>query len=162
MPDSAESGGREADARTARGRRSRWLDRALGIVLGIALGIAVIIAFVFYGSEQTIDAPRISGGHIRQSQGGHAGRSRVPLVPVVNGAPPPRGPVRLDFKQGKRAVFVVDSNAPVTVAVPGYGIQRALGRGRSTVAFTAPKSGQYPLVVVPSNIDIAVLRVSRP
>jgi hypothetical protein len=31
----------------------------IGIALGILLGIAVVIIFVFYGSEETIDAPSI-------------------------------------------------------------------------------------------------------
>jgi hypothetical protein len=38
---------------------SRRVDRAIGIALGILLGIAVVIAFVFFGSERTIDAPSI-------------------------------------------------------------------------------------------------------
>jgi hypothetical protein len=39
--------------------RRRRVDRAIGIVLGIVLGIAVVIVFVFYGSNDTIDAPSI-------------------------------------------------------------------------------------------------------
>ena len=41
-------------------RRSRRIDLAIGVALGVALGIAVIAAFVFLGSEDTIDAPRVS------------------------------------------------------------------------------------------------------
>ena len=37
--------------------RRRRVDRAIG--LGIVLGIAVVIVFVFYGSNDTIDAPSI-------------------------------------------------------------------------------------------------------
>jgi hypothetical protein len=33
----------------------------LGIVVGLILGVGVCAAFVFLGSEGTIDAPRISG-----------------------------------------------------------------------------------------------------
>lgn len=33
----------------------------LGIVLGLLLGLAIVIAFVFLGSEDTIDDPDISG-----------------------------------------------------------------------------------------------------
>ena len=40
----------------------RARDRAIGIVLGILLGLALVIAFVFFGSRETIDAPSISGG----------------------------------------------------------------------------------------------------
>ncbi len=42
-------------------RRRRRIDLALGIALGVVLGFAVIVAFVFYGSEGSVDAPRISG-----------------------------------------------------------------------------------------------------
>jgi uncharacterized membrane protein required for colicin V production len=38
-----------------------WRDRIIGIVLGVILGIAVILAFVFLFSEQTVDAPSLSG-----------------------------------------------------------------------------------------------------
>ena len=34
-------------------------DLLIGIALGILLGIAVVIAFVFFGSHETIDAPSI-------------------------------------------------------------------------------------------------------
>lgn len=39
----------------------RRVDLLVGILIGIVLGIAVISAFVFLGSEGSIDAPRISG-----------------------------------------------------------------------------------------------------
>jgi len=42
--------------------RRKRVDRAIGIVLGIVLGIAVVIVFVFYASEDTIDAPSIDEG----------------------------------------------------------------------------------------------------
>jgi hypothetical protein len=41
-------------------RRRGRADVVLGIVLGIVLGMAVIAAFVFLGSEDTIDAPRVT------------------------------------------------------------------------------------------------------
>ena len=50
----------------------RRLDLALGIFLGLVLGIAVISAFVFLGSEGSVDAPRISG-----AQSGKQNPSRV-------------------------------------------------------------------------------------
>jgi len=40
----------------------RATDRAIGITLGVLLGLAIVIAFVFLGSEDTIDDPSISGG----------------------------------------------------------------------------------------------------
>ncbi len=40
------------------GRRT---DLVVGIVLGIVVGLAVVAAFVFLGSEGTVDSPRING-----------------------------------------------------------------------------------------------------
>jgi hypothetical protein len=34
----------------------------IGIVLGVLLGIAIVILFVFYVSQDTIDAPSIDEG----------------------------------------------------------------------------------------------------
>jgi hypothetical protein len=39
----------------------RARDRAIGIALGLLLGLAIVIGFVFFGSEETIDDPSISG-----------------------------------------------------------------------------------------------------
>jgi hypothetical protein len=133
------------------------------VVLGLLLGIGVIVVFVFKGSESTIDAPRISGIDRGQSGAGSApgGRAPLQLVRVIDGRPPPSGPVRLDFEQGGTARFLVNSNAPVAIEIPGYGVSRTLGQGRTVVAFAARKPGQYPVVVSDSMIDIATLRVAR-
>jgi hypothetical protein len=56
-------------SRSRPARRGRRLDLAIGIVLGIVLGVAVVSAFVFLGSEDTIDAPRISGVNTGESGG---------------------------------------------------------------------------------------------
>jgi hypothetical protein len=40
-------------------RRGRVGDRAIGIVLGLVIGILIVIAFVFLGSQETIDDPSI-------------------------------------------------------------------------------------------------------
>jgi hypothetical protein len=37
-------------------------DRLIGVLLGILLGIAILLAFLFLGSQDTIDAPSLSGG----------------------------------------------------------------------------------------------------
>ncbi len=47
---------RAGDMRTR--NRSDWL---IGIVLGIVLGVAIVAAFLYFGSEETIDAPSIKG-----------------------------------------------------------------------------------------------------
>jgi hypothetical protein len=142
-------------------RRSRWLDRIIGVVLGVALGLAVVIGFVFFGSEGTIDAPRISGVDTGKPGGARGGPARLPLVRVIGGRPPPSGPVRLDFDLGHTARFIVGSDQSIRIEIRGYGVSRTVGPGRSTVAFQAAKPGQFPVIVTPSQIDVATMRVSR-
>lgn len=60
-PAVSTSAANEPATVASRRRRRRWLDLALGILLGIVLGLGVISAFVFLGSEGSIDAPRITG-----------------------------------------------------------------------------------------------------
>jgi hypothetical protein len=50
-------------------RRSRRADLVLGVLLGVLLGLAVITAFVFLGSEDTIDAPRVTAPEQRTEPG---------------------------------------------------------------------------------------------
>ena len=54
--------GPSAPAETQRPRRGSnpWVDRIAGIVIGIVLGIGIITAFLFLGSEDTIDAPALN------------------------------------------------------------------------------------------------------
>jgi len=139
---------------------SRWPDRILGVALGVLLGIAVVVAFVFLGSEDTIDAPRISG----VDGGGHRSGGRQPPPPVVRvigGAPPASGPARLAARQGQRVRFAVDSDIPIEIAVPGYRVREQVGTGRETIAFRADRRGQFPVVVAQSKIAVATLRVAR-
>jgi hypothetical protein len=42
-----------------RRRTIKRRDRVLGVVLGVLLGLAIVILFVFFGSQETIDAPSI-------------------------------------------------------------------------------------------------------
>jgi hypothetical protein len=142
-------------------RRSRWLDRIIGVGLGIVLGLAVVVVFVFFGSEGTIDAPRISGVDTGKPGGPPpGGPARLQLVRVIDGRPPASGPVRLEFKLGD-ARFVVGSDQAVRIEIPGYGVSRTVGPGRGTVAFEATKPGQFPVIVAPSSIDVATMRVAR-
>lgn len=141
-------------------RSSRWIDRIIGVVLGVALGLGVVVLFVFEGSEGTIDAPRISGLQHQGGSAGPGGSEQLPLVRIVDAKPPPSGPVRLDFKQGKPARFAVDSNTGVGIAIEGYGVDRILGPGRSVVSFPASKAGQFPVVVSESKIGVATMRVA--
>jgi hypothetical protein len=137
------------------------LERAIGIVLGLILGVGVVTAFVFLGSEETIDAPRISGVETQpQPDLSLPERERLPAVRVIDGAPPPSGPVRLDFERGKRVRFRVVSDAPVGIAIPGYGLSSTVDSG-TFVSFRATRAGEFPVIVSASNIRIASLRISR-
>jgi hypothetical protein len=134
----------------------RWLDRVIGVVLGLVLGIGLIVVFVFEGSEETIDAPRISGTESRPQRSPQA---RVPLVRVVDGKPPARGPVRVDFEQRQRARIAIDSNRSLAIEIVGYGVTRRVQQGRTLVSFQAKRAGQYPIVIATTMVEIATLRV---
>ncbi len=91
----------------------------------MVLGVATITAFLFLGSEETIDAPRLSGAGLGQGAAPKAkGAAAVPVVRIEGGAPPASGPVRLSFGQGDRARFRVVTDAPTTIAVPATGSRR--------------------------------------
>jgi hypothetical protein len=153
-------------------RRHRRLDRAIGIVLGILLGAGIVTAFVFLGSEGTIDAPRIDHG--TTDGGGQANRGRhgdeqphakpqpvpVPVVRVIGGAPPPGGPPRLGFEKGKTVRFRVETDTPLGIEVPGYGVSRTVETA-ATFSFPATRVGQFPVIVDFSHIAIATLRIRR-
>jgi hypothetical protein len=40
-------------------RPGRIGDRVIGVVLGLVIGILIVIAFVFLGSQETIDDPSV-------------------------------------------------------------------------------------------------------
>lgn len=143
--------------------RRRWLEWAAGILLGLALGAGVVAAFVFLGSEDTIDSPRISGletaARPQQNEvGGRPGRIRA--VRVSGGAPPASGPARLAFHRGERVRFRVLTDIPLEIEIPGYGVSRTVQAG-DVVAFAAQRAGQFPVIVAPSHINIATLRIIR-
>lgn len=142
---------------------SRWLERAAGILLGLALGVGVVAAFVFLGSEDTIDSPRISGLETaapppQRVKGGGPGRIRA--VRVGGGAPPATGPAQLAFRRGERARFRVLTDIPLAIEIPGYGISRTVEAG-DVVSFAADRAGQFPVIVLPSHINVATLRITR-
>jgi hypothetical protein len=146
-------------------KRGRRLDLVVGITLGIALGIAIIIVFVFFGSEGTIDAPRISG----VNTGKPAPRPRptplppsapIPTVRVLGGAPPPSGPVRLRFRRGEQVRFRILTDAPVGIEIPGYGVDQTV-ESRALINFRARRAGEFPVIVAASHINVAELRVAR-
>jgi hypothetical protein len=143
-------------------RRHLDLDRGIGIGLGILLGIGVVVVFVFFGSEGTIDAPRISGVDTGKPPLRATHGRRPPLVVVRGGAPPPSGPAQLRFRQGSPLRFRVDSDIPIGIEIPGLGVSRSLGSGTSILTLTRVRPGQFPVIVAASHIAIATLRISRP
>jgi hypothetical protein len=80
----------DATARRPAARAHRRADLAIGVVLGLILGLAAISAFVFLGSEGSVDAPRVPVPAGRQAAG--------PLAPGAvrqtrSGRPPARLPM---------------------------------------------------------------------
>lgn len=52
-------------------------DRAIGIVLGIVIGIFALIAFVFFGSSGSIDAPSIDHNQVERTATDTTGDPRL-------------------------------------------------------------------------------------
>jgi hypothetical protein len=150
----------------------RWRDRVIGIVLGLILGVGIVTAFVFVYSEQTVDAPSISGngggGHARGQPRGGGGNGKptpppVATVRVIDGAPPASGPAELHYGKDDLVRLRVISNGTVGVELMGYGISRTIEAGQpALIRFKATKSGNYPLVVTASHIDVARITVGGP
>ena len=106
----------------------------------------MVTGFLFLGSEETIDAPRVSDGDL-------------PVVRVVGGAPPPSGPVKLEFARGARARFRLVTDAPTVIEVRGYGIRRKVEESL-VFTFRASQGGRFPVVAGGSDVAVASLRVS--
>ena len=150
------------------------LDRALGIGLGILIGIGIVIVFVFYGSEGTIDAPRLSQNSTTTTKPAPNHKKPAPKpkqpkpstppppadIPVSGGAPPESGPAHLDYHEGDRVRLRVNSDETIDVELLGYGITMTATGGTPTqISFTATKTGNFPLIVTASHIAIAQIRV---
>jgi hypothetical protein len=153
----------------------RWRDRAIGIVVGLIVGVGIVTAFVFVYSEQTVDAPSISGhgsgGQARgggggQAGGGGAGKPSPPpvaTVRVTGGAPPASGPAELHYGKGDLVRLRVISDGTIGVQLMGYGIDRTVEAGKpATISFRASKPGNFPLLVTASHIGVAEIRVGAP
>jgi hypothetical protein len=148
-----------------------WTERILGIVLGVALGVAVVVVFVFVYSEQTVDAPSISdhGRTTEASRGDRAHRpGRRPATPpvatvrVLGGAPPPSGPAQLRYRKGELVRLRIVSDQAVTLQLLGYGPQFTADASPPVLRrFKASKTGDFPLVVVPSHIDVARISIGE-
>jgi hypothetical protein len=136
----------------------------LGVLLGALAGVAVVAAFVFLGSEGTVDAPRISGVNTGKTDAASKPAPEpaqpVPTVRVIAGAPPPSGPAQLHFKRGDQVRFRIVSDAPTAIEIPGYGIEETVESGQ-VVSFEAKRVGQFPLVAAGGDIGLASLFVTR-
>jgi hypothetical protein len=153
-----------------------WRDRITGIVLGVVVGVGVIVAFVFFLSEQTVDAPSLSGtrqavganhgGATRQRHQG-PGQSQQPRTPeivtvrIIDGGPPASGPAELQYKTGDEIRLSVLSNTSVDVELTGYGLARTIPADEPTeIDVRAKRTGTFALIVADSHIDVARISVT--
>jgi hypothetical protein len=138
-----------------------WGERALGIALGLVVGLGAVAAFVFLGSQSTIDEPDISGGGERTTMTAPQGPGRVPVVRIVGGAPPESGPVDIEFSRGDRVRFRVVSDLNVTLVVDRYGVSRSVSANRpQVVSFPADRTGEFAIINSANHIAVARLIVS--
>ncbi len=145
----------------------RWRDRVIGVFLGLILGVGIVTGFVFLYSEETVDAPSISG---EEGNGGGRAADRsssspppVATVRVINGVPPASGPAELRYRRDEVVRLRVVSDSTVGVELMGYGIDRTIAAGEpALIRFKASKAGSFPLVVAASLIDIATITVGTP
>jgi hypothetical protein len=146
-----------------------WRDRSIGIVLGAVLGAGIVVAFVFTLSDQTVDAPSLSG----EAQGPDGDRDRAgvdrtagPIPPretvrVIGGAPPPSGPPQLDYRRGDLVRLRIVSDLAVELELTGYDLRRLVpADSPTTIEFEASRAGTFGLIVADSHIDIARITVS--
>jgi hypothetical protein len=156
--------------------RGRWIDRILGIALGIVLGLGVLVYFVFVHSEGTIDAPKVNEGGAgstvpapseepaREAETPPTREHRkkpkpVPVVKVIGGAPPEEaGPEQLQFTEGEKVRFVIETAEPFAFEIKGLGISRSI-ESTSTIAFKANKAGQFPVIASATLIAVADLLI---
>lgn len=153
-----------------------WTERILGIVLGVILGVAVVVVFVFVYSEQTVDAPSISDDAPKAPREGAKGSERdrglprdtgrptpVAAVRIIGGAPPPSGPVQLRYRKGEEINLRVISDQTVRLQALGLGTSTTVHAGQPLGwGFKASKTGDFPLLVLPSHIDVATITVRAP
>ena len=144
-----------------------WTDRILGIILGIILGVGVVVVFVFVYSEQTVDAPSISGS-AKENRGrkphpsSPSSRAQPPVatVRVIGGAPPASGPPVLEYRKGDQVRLRIISDQTELLQALGLGINVTAPAGRPvTREFKASKTGDFPLVVAASHIDVARISI---
>jgi hypothetical protein len=170
-----------------RSPRRRWTDRILGILVGVVLGLGVLVYFVFVHSEGTIDAPKINGAGTGQSANqapseslpAHPGSPEqpateaptkpkpkkqskpVPVVKVIGGAPPTgSGPKQLNFKQGGRVRFEIETDEPFSFEIRGLEVSESI-QSNSIISFKATKAGQFPVIATATLIGVADLLIKK-
>jgi len=166
-----------AGASDSGSRRRRWTDRIVGIVVGLLLGLGVLVFFVFFNSEGTIDAPKISGVEIGKPpvdstpktppapgapvhprRKGSA-KKPIPTVKVIGGAPPTgAGPKKLTFHKGERVRIRVETDEPFSFEIRGLGVHESI-ETTSIVSFDATRAGQFPMIATATLIGVADLMV---
>ncbi len=182
LPDESQS-----PAESPPKRKGRKIDYLVGIPLGLLLGVGIVTAFVFLGSEGTIDAPRIknpgntgvtgeTGATGASEPGQSASPSRPPTssssspkppapakLPVIRieGSNPPlaAGPVKIEATRGKPVKFRIESDGTVSIEILGTGFTKVVSSG-DTVTFTPQKAGQFPTLVSGNDVNVATFDVS--
>lgn len=167
-----------------RKRRSR-IDLFIGIPLGLILGVGIVTAFVFLGSEGTIDAPRISGVHGGGATGATspsgqptqppskvpktppAPPSKLPVVEISGGAPPTdSGAPKIAAKRGRPVSFRVVADVPLTIEIvntradPPLPVFTESVSSGDLVTFTPKTAGQFATFVSGNDINVATFDVS--
>jgi hypothetical protein len=149
-----------------------WRDRAIGIVLGVVLGAGVVTAFVFVLSDETVDAPSLSGeaapapDRVREGDRGARGPGEdappVATIRVVGGAPPPGGPAELRYRRGEEIRVRVISDSALELQVTGYGVRWTVPPSQSGTRFSlrASRTGTFAVIVTGSHIDVARITVT--
>jgi hypothetical protein len=158
-----------------------WRDRTIAIALGVVIGVGVVVAFVFFLSEQTVDAPSLStdraavGGRSDQHRNEQPSkRDRSPsnqsppaappplaTVRIVGGAPPSGGPAELHYAHGDPIRLNVVSDATLELELTGYGITRTVLANQPTeIDVEASRAGTFGLIVGDSHIDVAQITVA--
>jgi hypothetical protein len=137
-------------------------DRLLGIGLGVAIGVAIVVAFVFLGSEDTVDAPSLSGTPTQTAPAPPPEPSGTPLVRVAGGKPA-GSPPKIEAKRGEQVKFKVRSDSPAVIEVSGVpGQSKSVGANKTvTFDFKARKAGLFAVIVAASHITVATVEIAK-
>lgn len=174
-------------ARRAARSGGRKIDYLVGIPLGLIVGVGIVTAFVFLGSEGTIDAPRIDnpgqtgpvGATGAPAATGTTGPTApatptppavpttLPVVTIIGGLPPDEaGGARIEGEVGEPVRFRVDADADYTIDVvdtrsgsPQTVFERLAPDG-DVLSFTFDRAGQYSLFLAGSDINIGTLDIT--